>query len=74
MLLISANNETSREVNSRLTRSKYEKVEPGTLAWQKQKIREEYVYPILEKENESMRAWRGSKRNISNKRISRNEF
>ncbi|WP_332237326.1 hypothetical protein [Sporolactobacillus sp. KGMB 08714] len=34
-----------------MTRS-INKAQPGTLAWQKQKIREEYVYPILEKEEE----------------------
>ncbi|GAY76796.1 MULTISPECIES: hypothetical protein [Bacillales] len=57
-----------------MTKSKDEKAQPGTLAWQKQKIREEYVCPILEKENESMRTRRGSKRNLFNKRTVRTEF
>ncbi|MFX3618517.1 MAG: hypothetical protein ACE3JK_13430 [Sporolactobacillus sp.] len=57
--------------------SKEEKVKPGTLAWQKQKIKEEYVYPILERENESMRTRktrRGSKRSLFNKRTVRTEL
>lgn len=54
--------------------SKEEKVKPGTLAWQKQKIREEYVYPILERENESMRTRRRSKHNFFKKRTARIEF
>ncbi|GGL63294.1 MULTISPECIES: hypothetical protein [Sporolactobacillus] len=57
-----------------MTKSKDEKAQPGTLAWQKQKIREEYVCPILEKENQSMRTRRGSKQNLFNKRTVRTEF
>lgn len=57
-----------------MTESKEEKVKPGTLAWQKQKIREEYVYPILERENESMSTRRRSRRNLFKKGTARIEF
>ncbi|MFX3618838.1 MAG: hypothetical protein ACE3JK_15120 [Sporolactobacillus sp.] len=54
--------------------SKEEKVKLGTLAWQKQKIKEEYVYPILERENESMRTRRRSKHNFFKKGTARIKF
>lgn len=57
-----------------MKKSKDEKIKPGTLAWQRQKIREEYVYPTLEKEQKSTRNKSLSKRNLFKKRYIRTEL